>query len=85
MIISGSVDAPVDKTFSELKPLIQNIVRKQNTLVSELVNESQNYLKEEKEDEAGLKLLQARRGLPKHRKLMKIFQDSLTILCVEKH
>ena len=84
LIISGSVDAPVDKTFSELKPLIQNIVRKQNTLVSELVNESQNYLKEEKEDEAGLKLLQARRGLPKHRKLMKIFQEPGTIKLAQK-
>ena len=79
LIISGSVDAPVDKTYSELKPLIQDIVRKQNALVSELVDEAQHFLKENKEDDAGLKLLQARRGLPKHRKLMKIFQEPGTI------
>ncbi len=84
LIISGSVDAPVDKTYSELKPLIQDIVRKQNTLVSELVNETKHYLKENKEDEAGLKLLQARRGLPKHRKLMKIFQEPGTIKLAQK-
>ncbi|SVA53010.1 uncharacterized protein METZ01_LOCUS105864, partial [marine metagenome] len=84
LIISGSVDAPVDKTYSELKPLIQDIVRKQNTLVSELVNETQHFLKENKEDEAGLKLLQARRGLPKHRKLMKIFQEPGTIKLAQK-
>ena len=84
LIISGSVDAPVDKTFSELKPLIQNLVRKQNALVSELVNEAQKLLDEEKDDEAGLKLLQGRRGLPKHRKLMKIFQESGTIKLATK-
>ena len=84
LIISGSVDAPVDKTYLELKPLIQDIVRKQNTLVSELVNETQHFLKENKEDEAGLKLLQARRGLPKHRKLMKIFQEPGTIKLAQK-
>ncbi len=84
LIISGSVDAPVDKTFSELKPLIQNLVRKQNTLVSELVNAAQVYLKEEKNDEAGLKLLQGRRGLPKHRRLMKLFQEPGTIKLATK-
>ena len=84
LIISGSVDAPVDKTYSELKPLIQDIVRKQNALVSELVDEAQHFLKENKEDEAGLKLLQARRGLPKHRKLMKIFQEPGTIKLSQK-
>ena len=84
LIISGSVDAPVDKTYSELKPLIQDIVRKQNALISELVDEAQHFLKENKEDEAGLKLLQARRGLPKHRKLMKIFQEPGTIKLSQK-
>ncbi len=84
LIISGSVDAPVDKTYSELKPLIQDIVRKQNTLISELVDKAQHFIKENKEDEAGLKLLQARRGLPKHRKLMKIFQEPGTIKLSQK-
>ena len=84
LIISGSVDAPVDKTYSELKPLIQDIVRKQNALVSELVDKAQHFIKENKEDEAGLKLLQARRGLPKHRKLMKIFQEPGTIKLSQK-
>ena len=76
LIISGSVDAPVDKTFQDLKPLIQNLVRKQNSLVSELVKHAESYLKENKEQDAGLKLLQANRGMPKHRQLRKIFQES---------
>ena len=76
LIISGSVDAPVDNTFQELKPLIQNLIRKQNSLVSEFVKQAESYLKENKEQDAGLKLLQANRGMPKHRQLRKIFQES---------
>jgi len=76
LIISGSVDAPVDKTFQDLKPLIQNLVQKQNSLVSELVKHAESYLNENKEQDAGLKLLQANRGMPKHRQLRKIFQES---------
>lgn len=75
LIISGAVDTPVDTTYKELKPLVQNLVRKQNTLVSELVREAEKLLKEEKDQEAGLKLLQAKRGMPKHRRLLKLFQE----------
>ena len=76
LIISGNIDAPVDDTFQKLKPGVQNLVRKQSTLVSELVREAQKLLNAENEDEAGLKLLQAQRGLPKHKQVMKIFQES---------
>ena len=75
LIISGSVDAPVDTTFQELKPLIQNIVRKQNSLVSELVKQAEQLLQSNDDQEAGLKLLQANRGMPKHRQIRKIFQE----------
>jgi preprotein translocase subunit SecA len=76
LIISGAVDAPIDTTYKELKPLVQNLVRKQSLLVSELIREAERLLKEGKEREAGLKLLQASRGMPKHRQLMKIFQET---------
>ncbi|RMF08071.1 MAG: preprotein translocase subunit SecA, partial [Candidatus Neomarinimicrobiota bacterium] len=79
LIISGSVDAPTDTTFTTLKPAVQNLVRKQTALVSELVRKAEQCLKDGKEDEAGLYLLQAQRGMPKHRQLMKIFQEPGTI------
>ncbi len=75
LIISGAVDAPVDNTFQELKPMVQSLVRKQTALVSELVREAERLLKEGKDREAGIKLLQCSRGMPKHRQLMKIFQE----------
>ena len=76
LIISGAVDAPVDETFSTLKPGVQQLVKKQTALVSELVQEAKKLLKDEDEDAAGLKLLQAQRGMPKHRQVMKEFQET---------
>jgi preprotein translocase subunit SecA len=76
LIISGAVDAPVDETFTTLKPGVQQLVKKQTTLVSELVQEAKKLLKNDDEDAAGLKLLQAQRGMPKHRQVMKIFQET---------
>lgn len=75
LIISGSVDAPVDSSYKELKPAVQMLYRKQHTLVSELVREAENLLKDGNDDEAGLKILQANRGMPKHPRLMKLFQE----------
>ena len=76
LIISGAVDAPVDSSFKDLRPLIQNLVRKQNTLVSQIINEADNLLEDGKDKEAGYKYLQALRGMPKHPKVMKAFQEA---------
>ena len=65
LIISGAVDAPVDSSFKDLRPLIQNLVRKQNTLVSQIIVEAHNLLEDGKDKEAGYKYLQALRGMPK--------------------
>jgi len=78
LIISGVVDAPIDKSFHELKPAVQALVRKQTSLVSQLVGDAERLLKKDDDRVAGLKLLQANRGMPKHRQLLKIFQESGT-------
>ena len=75
LIISGAVDAPVDSSYKELEPAVQMLYRNQSTLVSELVREAENLLKDGKDDDAGLKILQANRGMPKHPRLMKLFQE----------
>ena len=58
--------------------LIQNLVKKQNELVSQIVKDSEALLKEGNQNDAGYKLLQALRGAPKHPRVMKIFQESGT-------
>lgn len=75
LIISGTVDAPVDSSYKDLKPAVQMLYRKQHTLVSELVRDAEKLLKDGKDDEAGLKILQANRAMPKHPRLMKLFQE----------
>ncbi|GIR30347.1 MAG: protein translocase subunit SecA [Candidatus Neomarinimicrobiota bacterium] len=76
LIISGAVDTPVDETFTKLKPGVQNLVKKQTSLVSDFVKEARMLIDKKDEENAGLKLLQAQRGMPKHRQVMKIFQET---------
>ena len=78
LIISGAVDAPVDTTFTELRPLVQNLVQKQNSLVAQIVSEGESLMKEGKDNDSGYKFLQALRGMPKHPKVMKVFQEAGT-------
>ena len=78
LIISGAVDAPVDTTFTELRPLVQNLVQKQNSLVAQIVSEGEALMKEGKDSDSGYKFLQALRGMPKHPKVMKVFQEAGT-------
>ena len=76
LIISGAVDAPVDTSFNDLRPLVKNLVRKQNSLVASIVSEAEALMKEGKDHDAGYKFLQALRGMPKHPKVMKVFQEA---------
>ena len=78
LIISGAVDAPVDTTFTELRPLVKNLVQKQNSLVAQIVSEGEALMKEGKDSDSGYKFLQALRGMPKHPKVMKAFQEAGT-------
>ena len=76
LIISGAVDAPVDETFTVLKPGVQQLVKKQTELIADLVRDAQKFIDAGDESNAGLKLLQAQRGMPKHKLVMKIFQET---------
>ena len=76
LIISGAVDAPVDTSFNDLRPLVQNLVRKQNTLIANIVSEGESLMNDGKDHDAGYKFLQALRGMPKHPKVMKVFQEA---------
>ena len=54
------------------------MVKKQNELVAQITKEAQSLMKDNKDSEAGYKLLQALRGAPKHPRVMKIFQEAGT-------
>ncbi len=79
LIISGPVEVD-DQKFNEMKPKVERLYRLQSSLVSKLVQEAENYLSDDGNgkanvSEAGIQLLRARRGLPKHSKLAKLLSE----------
>lgn len=75
LIISGEVDQPSNQKYNNWRSQIERLIKKQNNLVNELVGESEVLLDSDK-NKAGIKLLQASRGAPRHKKLNKILQQS---------
>ena len=73
LIISGSVDAPMNTHYQELKPSVYSLIQKQTSLINEFIAEAEKKLEKEK-NEAGEKLLLAQRGMPKNKRLLKIYQ-----------
>ena len=74
LIISGPVEHSTHQ-YDVLKPLVQQLIKKQTMLVNSIVAEGERLLHENKEYEAGIKLLQAERGAPKNKKLAKLLQE----------
>ncbi len=79
LIISGAVEVD-DQRFSEMKPKVEKLYRLQTSLVSKIVQEAETNLSEDGDGkvnagEAGIQLLRASRGLPKHTKLAKLLSE----------
>lgn len=76
LIISGPVDVD-DQQFSEMRPKIENLYRKQKNFVASLVQDAEKLLDENgtSNSEAGVLLFRAYRGLPKSNRLAKVFSE----------
>jgi len=74
LIISGPV-ATEDHKFTEMKPKVERLVNAQKNFVTKIVAEAEQLLAEGKEQEAGVQLLRAYRGLPKHKRLTKLLSE----------
>ncbi|KPJ73011.1 preprotein translocase subunit SecA [candidate division TA06 bacterium DG_78] len=83
LIISGPVEHET-KAFNELNPIVQRLNSAQTVLVNRTVAEAKKLLDDGNEKEAGIKLLQARRGAPKNRQLLKIEQETGIKKLIEK-
>ena len=75
LIISGSVDTPINPEYSTWRNKIESLVRTQNKMVNDLVTECEELLKTDKVT-AGIKLLIASKGAPKNKKLMSLYQET---------
>ena len=76
LIISGSVDAPINQDYSTWRNKIESLVRTQNKMVNELISEAETLLEKNNKKEAGIKLLIALKGAPKNKRLMQSFQET---------
>jgi len=75
LIISGPVGQEQSDIYRQYNPAVANLFRKQTRTVNELIAEAERDLAEGRTQEAGEKLLAARRGSPKNRRLMKLFAE----------
>ncbi len=83
LIISGPVKSE-DQKFLELKPNVERLVSAQKNYISKIIADGENLLAEGKEEEAGVLLLRASRGLPKHPRLMKVLAEPTNKRLVQK-
>jgi preprotein translocase subunit SecA len=75
LIISGPVPKGDVHEFDSLKPRIEKLVQEQRKLTADFLLEAKKLIKEGKEDEGGLALFRAYRGLPKHKPLIKFLSE----------
>jgi preprotein translocase subunit SecA len=75
LIISGPVPKGNNHEFNDLKPKISSLVQIQKQLITQILSESKNLISEGDNENGGFKLLQAYRGLPKTKALIKFLSE----------
>lgn len=76
LIISGPVaKAQDDEQYMEFRPYVESLYQKQRTLVTQVLNDAKKAIAAGKEDEGGMLLLRAYRGLPKYQPLIKFLSE----------
>ncbi len=83
LIISGPVGVSKQKELQEVVPLVSRLFREQDRLVDRIVAEGERLLRQGKTNEAGIKFLQALRGSPKNRNLMRVRQQEGVMRLIE--
>ncbi len=88
LIISGPAAVSTHQ-YDTLKPLVADLFQKQNFLCSRLANEARATLKdpnatEKEQEDALIKLIQVKMGMPQHRQLMHALEDGSLIKRLEK-
>ncbi len=77
LIISGPVGHAEDDKYDQFNRTVQELVRKQNTVVSNLLGEAEKLVENPKtQRDAAILLYQARLGSPKNKKLGKMLNET---------
>lgn len=75
LIISGPIPKGDNQEFGEYKPKVEKLVSVQRQLVNTIFTEARKLLSEGDTEKAGFKLLQAHKGLPKYKPLIKLLSE----------
>ena len=76
LIISGPVaKAQDDEQYMEFRPYVESLYQKQRALVTQVLNGAKRAIAAGKEDEGGMLLLRAYKGLPKYQPLIKFLSE----------
>ncbi|MFO7933739.1 MAG: preprotein translocase subunit SecA [Bacteroidales bacterium] len=75
LIISGPVPKGDNQEFGEYKPKVEKLVSAQRQLVNNIFADARRLLDEGDTEKAGFKLLQAHKGLPKYKPLIKLLSE----------
>jgi preprotein translocase subunit SecA len=75
LIISGPVPRGDNQEFDELKPKVEKLVNAQRKLVNEVLADAKRQINDGNNDTGGFKLLQAFKGLPKNKALIKFLSE----------
>jgi Preprotein translocase subunit SecA (ATPase, RNA helicase) len=86
LIISGPVDPKKDnkEEFELFKDKVKTLVKKQNVIVNNFLQEARNLIKKGEKKLGGFKLFQAHRGLPKKKSLIKFLSEDNIRLILQK-
>ncbi|MEA2013019.1 MAG: preprotein translocase subunit SecA [Verrucomicrobiota bacterium] len=88
LIISGPVSVSTHR-YDKLKPLLERLYKKQNTLCTQLIADAEKLLAKEDSsnddfDDAILILFKVLIGMPKHKRLMRLLRDTEIRKALEK-
>ncbi|MGD9992714.1 MAG: preprotein translocase subunit SecA [Salinivirgaceae bacterium] len=75
LIISGPVPRGENQLFEELKPKVSKLYTVQRNLVTQILSDAKKLISEGKEEEGGLLLLRAHKGLPKNKAIIKYLSE----------
>jgi preprotein translocase subunit SecA len=76
LIISGPTPKGEHHEFDVYKPKVELLVRTQREYINTVISDARKLLEQKKEDEAGLPLYRAYRGLPKNKALIKLLGET---------
>ncbi|MFW6145468.1 MAG: preprotein translocase subunit SecA, partial [bacterium] len=75
LIISGPVAKENTEQFQDLKPKVESLVSVQKKLVNQIITDARKELNNENREKGGFLLLQAYKGLPKNKALIKLLSE----------